>query len=179
MFGKKQVFVAVLVVLALGSLLAAVAPTSIGDDHRAGDSGDGGRDAPAGLRHHPRRVPGEKVAGAVGVLAALLAVGGGLGLVLAGPIVNALNWHWLFWIPGIVADRRCRAHCSCRIAGTQPGPINWPAAVLLSGWLVALLVPLSEAPAWGWGSAAVLGLLVAAVLLAGAWVGPSCGRPPR
>jgi predicted MFS family arabinose efflux permease len=42
--------------------------------------------------------------------------------------------------------------------------------VLLSGWLVALLVPISEAPSWGWGSARVLGLLALAVVLAVAWV---------
>ena len=42
--------------------------------------------------------------------------------------------------------------------------------MLLSGWLVALLVRLSEASDWGWGSPAVLGLFAAAVLLAAAWV---------
>jgi predicted MFS family arabinose efflux permease len=50
------------------------------------------------------------------------------------------------------------------------GTISWLPAVLLSGWLVALLVPLSEASDWGWGSPAVLGLFAAAVLLAVAWV---------
>ena len=39
-----------------------------------------------------------------------------------------------------------------------------------TSWLVALLVALSQAPAWGWGSARVLGLLAAAVVLAAAWV---------
>ena len=46
--------------------------------------------------------PAEKVAGAVGILAALTAVGAGLGIVLAGPIVNALDYHWLFWLPMIL-----------------------------------------------------------------------------
>jgi predicted MFS family arabinose efflux permease len=50
------------------------------------------------------------------------------------------------------------------------GRISWLRAVLLSAWLVALLVALSEAPDWGWGSAKVIGLLVAAVVLAGAWI---------
>jgi predicted MFS family arabinose efflux permease len=50
------------------------------------------------------------------------------------------------------------------------GRVSWPAAVLLSGWLVALLVPVSEAPSWGWGSARVVGLLAVAVVLAVAWV---------
>jgi predicted MFS family arabinose efflux permease len=52
----------------------------------------------------------------------------------------------------------------------KPGRISWPAAALLSSWLVALLVAVSEAPAWGWASFAVIGLLGAAVVLAGAWV---------
>ena len=41
--------------------------------------------------------------------------------------------------------------------------------MLLSAWLVALLVALSEAPVWGWGSRKVIGLLVAAVVLRVAW----------
>jgi MFS family permease len=51
-----------------------------------------------------------------------------------------------------------------------PGRISWLPAVLLSAWLVALLVALSEAPAWGWASGRVLGLLAAAVVLAASWM---------
>ena len=51
-----------------------------------------------------------------------------------------------------------------------PGRISWLPAVLLSGWLVALLLALSEAPDWGWGSGRVIGLLAAAVVLAALWV---------
>jgi predicted MFS family arabinose efflux permease len=50
------------------------------------------------------------------------------------------------------------------------GRLSWSAASLLSAWLVALLVPISEAPVWGWGSGRVLGLLAVAVVLAIAWV---------
>ena len=42
--------------------------------------------------------------------------------------------------------------------------------MLLSASLVALLVALTEAPDWGWGSARVLGLLAAAVVLGVGWV---------
>jgi predicted MFS family arabinose efflux permease len=51
-----------------------------------------------------------------------------------------------------------------------PGRISWSPAVLLSAWLVALLVALSQAPVWGWGSGKVIGLFAAAVVLAVAWV---------
>ncbi|HWF81887.1 MAG TPA: MFS transporter, partial [Streptosporangiaceae bacterium] len=46
---------------------------------------------------------------------------------------------------------------------------SWLPAVLLSAWLVALLVALSEAPNWGWKSGRVIGLLAGAVALAGGW----------
>ena len=75
--------------------------------------------------------PRDKVAGALGISAALLAVGGGIGLVIAGPIVEALSYHWLFWLPMILtgAGRRsprtssCRSRPSARPAGsTSPAP---------------------------------------------------------
>jgi MFS family permease len=50
------------------------------------------------------------------------------------------------------------------------GRISWPPAFLLSGWLVALLIAVSEAPTWGWGSIRVFGLLAAAVVLAAVWI---------
>jgi EmrB/QacA subfamily drug resistance transporter len=172
MIGKKRVFVAALAALAAGSLIAAVAP-SIGVMIVARViQGMGGGMLPLAFGIIRDEFPREKVTGAVGVLASLTAAGGGLGIVLAGPIVNVLNYHWLFWLPMIITV----------IAGVAavlfvpespvrtPGRISWLPALLLSAWLVALLVALSEAPDWGWGSAKVVGLLAAAVVLAAGWV---------
>jgi MFS family permease len=118
------------------------------------------------------RFPPEKVAGGVGVIAALAAAGGGFGIVLAGPIVDVLDYHWLFWIPVIMLVLAGLAATTMVPKETTraPGRVNWGAAALLSAWLVALLVPISEAPTWGWGSARVIGLLVLAVVLAAGWV---------
>jgi predicted MFS family arabinose efflux permease len=46
--------------------------------------------------------PADRVASAVSKVAALLGVGAGLGIVLACPIVDTFNYHFLFWIPLIV-----------------------------------------------------------------------------
>ena len=43
--------------------------------------------------------PRERVAGAIALVSGLLGIGGGLGIVLAGPILQHLSQHWLFWIP--------------------------------------------------------------------------------
>jgi predicted MFS family arabinose efflux permease len=86
--------------------------------------------------------------------------------------VNALDYHWLFWLPMIltVAAAVAAVLFVPESPVRTPGRISWVPALLLSAWLVALLVALSQAPAWGWGSARVLGLLAAAVVLAVAWV---------
>jgi len=171
-YGKKWVFVAALVGLAIGSVLAALAPNLAVMIVARVIQGLGGGTLPLGFGIIRDEFPRDRVAGAVGILAALTAVGGSLGIVLAGPIVNALNWHWLFWLPGIVTI--IAAAGAVLLIPQSPtrgsGTISWLPAVLLSGWLVALLVPLSEASDWGWDSPAVIGLLAAAVLLAGAWV---------
>ncbi len=172
MIGKERVFVATLVALAVGSLLAAVA-TSIGVLIVARViQGIAGGMVPVAFGIIRDEFPAAKVTGAVGALASLTAVGAGLGIVLAGPIVDALDYHWLFWLPLILT---VVAAVSAVLFVPEspvrtPGRIGWLPALLLSAWLVALLVALSEAPAWGWGSSRVIGLLIAAVVVAAGWV---------
>ncbi|MGH3211634.1 MAG: MFS transporter [Trebonia sp.] len=172
MFGKKWVFVGTLIALAIGSVLAAVAPNLAVMIVARVIQGVAGGMLPLGFGIIRDEFPAEKVAGAVGILAALTAVGGSLGIVLAGPIVDALGWRWLFWLPGIVTV--IAAVAAVLFVPESPvrgrGTISWLPAILLSGWLVALLVPLSEASDWGWGSPAVIGLLAGAVAIAAAWV---------
>ncbi len=172
MVGKEKMFIAVLVALAVGSVLAALA-TSIGVMIVARViQGIGGGVIPLSFGIIRDEFPRQKVPGAVGFIAALLAAGGGLGLVLAGPIVNTLDYHWLFWIPGvIVAATAIATHFVIPESPVRtPGRINWSAAILLSAWLVALLLAVSEAPTWGWGSPKVIGLILAAIVLAAGWI---------
>jgi MFS family permease len=165
-------FVIALAALAIGSLLSAVATSLAIMIIGRVIQGVGGGVLPLAFGIIRDEFPIDKVPGAVGIIAALTAVGAGLGIVLAGPIVDALDYHWLFWIPLImivVAAVAAQAIVP-ESQVTTVGKINWAAAVLMSGWLVALLVAVSEAPTWGWASGRVIGLLVAAVILAAVWV---------
>lgn len=172
MIGKKKVLVVVLVTLAVGSVLAALA-TSIAVMIVARTiQGIAGGIIPLAFGIVRDEFPRDKVASAVGVIAALLGFGGGLGLVLAGPIVNALNYHFIFWIPGVVV-----AACAVATHFVVPeshvrtrGKVSWGGAILMSSWLVLLLVAVSEAPTWGWASPTVIAMLFAAVVVAVAWV---------
>jgi len=172
MTGKKRIFVVTLAALAAGSLLAALAHSIALMIVARVIQGAGGGMLPVAFGIIRDEFPAEKVGGAVGMLASLTAVGGGLGIVLAGPIVDALNWRWLFWLPMFltVAAAACAFLFVPESPVRTPGRISWLPAVLLSGWLVAVLVALSEAPVWGWRSGKVLGLFAVAVVLAAGWL---------
>src|ERR1700722_7506644 len=172
MAGKERMLVITLSALALGSVLAGLS-NSIGLLIVARSiQGIGGAVLPLSFGIIRDEFPAAKVAGGVGIVAAMAAVGGGAGIVLAGPIVKHLDYHCLFWIPLIIT--LVAAVCAQLFVPESPvrtpGRISWLAAFLLSAWLVALLVGVSEAPTWGWGSTKVLGLLGLAVVLGVAWV---------
>jgi EmrB/QacA subfamily drug resistance transporter len=170
--GKERMLVVALGALAVGSLLAAVAG-SIGVLIVArAIQGIGGGVLPLTFGIIRDEFPREKVAGAIGTAAALLAVGGGVGLVIAGPLVDALSYHWLFWIPMAMTIIAAIAAAVWVPESPErtPGKINVATAFLMSAWLVALLVAVSQGHHWGWSSAKVVGLFVAAAILLPVWV---------
>ncbi len=172
MVGKEKMFVVTLAALAAGSLLAALAG-SIGVLIAARVvQGIGGGVLPLAFGIIRDEFPPEKVTGAVGSIATLTAVGGGAGTVLAGPIVDHLGFDWLFWLPMIlcVAAAVAAAVFIPESPIRTPGRISVAPVVLLSAWLVALLVALSQAPVWGWSSDRVIGLLSATAVIGGLWV---------
>lgn len=172
MHGKKRVMVVILLVLAVGSILAALATSiSLMIIGRA-IQGLGSGVLPLSFGIVRDEFPRDRVGGAVGVISALLALGGGVGLVVAGPIADLLDYHWLFWIPGIAVSAAAVATLTIipESRVRTPGRINWTAAALLTTWLVALLVGVSKAPSWGWGAPQVLVLVIAALVIIPAWV---------
>ncbi|MFG2790956.1 MFS transporter [Streptomyces sp. NPDC048419] len=172
LIGKKRTLVAVLFVVLLGCLLAALAP-SIGVLIVARVvQGVGGALFPLSFGIIRDEFDASQVSGNISNLSAVIAAGGGVGIVAAGPIVSALDYRWLFWIP--VAVVAATVVIAMRYVPESPsraeGNVSWLGAGLLSAWLVALLLPLSQAGTWGWGSVKVVGLFAAAVVLFTAWL---------
>ncbi|WP_280264869.1 MFS transporter [Nocardia wallacei] len=170
--GKERMLVVTLVALAVGSLIAALTD-SVGVMIVARViQGLGGGVIPLAFGIIRDEFPARKLHGAVGIASSLIAVGSGVGLVLAGPIVDHLDYHWLFWVPMIITTIAAVAAVLFvpESPVRSPGRINWGAAFLLSAWLVALLLAVSKGPSWGWGSPVTLGLFAAAVVCLIGWI---------
>ncbi|MFD4570728.1 MFS transporter [Streptomyces sp. NPDC058417] len=172
LIGKKRTLVAVLVAVLAGCLLAALAPTIGVLIVARVVQGVGGALFPLSFGIIRDEFAPAQVSGRISSLSAVIAAGGGVGIVAAGPIVTVLDYRWLFWIPVVIVA--AAALIAVRYVPESPrraeGRVGWLGAALLSGWLVALLLPLSQAGTWGWGSARTLGLFAVAVLLFAVWL---------
>jgi MFS family permease len=163
MYGKERLLLWTLVILGAGTLLAAVSNSLAVLIAARFIQGAGGGIFPLAYGIVRDEFPAEKVAGGIGILSAILGIGGGLGIVLSGVIVEHLNYHWLFWIPllavvlAAVATWRFVPESPVR----TPGKINWLAAALMT---------ISQTTTWGWVSDKTLGLLLFGALVTAAWI---------
>ena len=172
MHGKERLLLWTLVILAAGTLLAAVSSSLAVLIVARFIQGASGGIFPLAFGIVRDEFPREKVAGSIGLLSAILGVGAGVGIVLSGVIVEHLNYHWLFWIPLVavllaaVATWRFIPESPIRV----PGRINWLAGALMTIGISLVLLAISETTTWGWGSARTLGLILVGLAFSAAWI---------
>src|SRR4051812_18073884 len=172
MYGKEHLLVWTLVVLTAGTLLAGVSNSLTLLIVARAIQGAGGGIFPLAFGIIRDEFPRERVAGSIGLMSALLGIGGGVGILAGAAIVEHLSWHWLFWLPLVLIV--LAAVCTWRFVPESPvrvpGRINWPAAALMSAGMTLILIAVSETTAWGWGSTKTIGMLVAGGVTSAAWV---------
>jgi EmrB/QacA subfamily drug resistance transporter len=172
MYGKERLLLYTLLLLCIGTLLGAIANSLPLLILARTIQGAAGGIFPLAFGIVRDEFPREKVAGSIGLLSAILGVGGGIGIVASGVIVEHLNYHWLFWIP--LAVSALAAMFTWRFVPESPirapGRVNWPAAALMSTGMTMTLLAISQTTVWGWGSAKTVALLAAGLLVCCLWV---------
>ena len=109
---------------------------------------------------------------ALGIWGALAGLGGTLGVVAGGVLVDALGWEWVFFVNVpigvalVFATQRLVPESRIQRDGRRG--FDLPGAVLGTGGMLSLVYGIVRTQVVGWGSVEVIACLsVAAVLLAG------------
>jgi MFS family permease len=168
--GKRLVMLACLGAFALGSLVCALAGSV--EMLIAGRvvQGFGAALGPLAIGLARDHASPERVAVWVGFLIAGSGAGAALGLLLGGVLVDAGSVSTVFWfLFGLAALLLVAVwRLVPESPGRAPGRIDWVGSLLAAAGLLAALLAVTQANAWGWTSAPVLALFAAsAALLAG------------
>ncbi len=173
LYGKQRLLVWTLLILTAGTLLAALSASLPVLIAARVIQGVAGGIFPLSFAIARDEFPAERVAGSIGLMSAILGVGGGFGLVLGGLIDEHLTWHWLFWIP--LAAMVLAAIFTWRYIPESkvrsPGRVNWTAAALMTAGMSGVLLGIAQTSVWGWTGLGTLGLLGGGLLLCAAWIG--------
>jgi len=165
--GKKRMILVSLAAFAAGSLVCAVTH-SIGPAI-AGRAlqGLGAAVAPLTLGLARDIVPAKDLPRMIGAVIGSANVGGGIGFLASGVLVDTFSAEAIFWFLFIVGLVLIAA-----VAAFVPeSPVRAKAvidplgAVLLGSGLAALLLAISKGQGWGWGSGSIVGLFVGAAVM--------------
>ncbi len=172
--GHKPVYVAGFAVFVLGSVLCGIAPSAGGLVAFRGVQALGAAmlfaNSPAILT---KSFPGQQRGQALGLLAAMTYLGLTAGPSLGGWLTVQLGWRAVFYVNvpvGALALGLSLRFIPADEPATRLEPFDLLGAVGFTAALIALLLALNQGHAWGWGSPAIVGLLLVAGLLAAAFV---------
>src|SRR4051794_17936690 len=172
MYGKERLLMIVLLLLALGTFVSAIASSLWVLILGRVIQGVGGGIFPLAFSIIRDELPNERVPGAIGLVSSLLGIGGGAGVVFAGVVTQHLSYHWLFWFPlvAIIGTAYLTWRYIPESPLKTPAEINYRAAALMTAGISGVLLAITQTSTWGWGSPKTLGLLALGILLIAAWV---------
>ncbi len=181
LFDRKRVLIAGLLIFIGGSVLSGVSQTfSELVLFRAVQGFGSGDFFPVGISIVAVIFPPETRARVTGILSGVFGIATVAGPILGAAIVDATTWRWVFYvnIPVGVAGLGLLLAALGPIRPERRGRFDVPGAVLLSGWVGALMFPLVEVSeaGWAWTDPRVLGLLTLSGVLAAAFVGWEVAR---
>ncbi|MGC5259224.1 MFS transporter [Gordonia sp. DT218] len=174
MFGQRRVLQIGIAVFGVFSIVAALAPGVTTLIAGRGLMGIGAAlILPATLALIPMQFSGRTQLTAFGVWQAVAWGGQALAPTVGGLITDGPGWRWMFWINvplaiiALLVIRWATPEASDEKANRS---VDWVGLGAIGLAVFALLYALTDGPTAGWDSPVVIGLFIAAVVLAVAWV---------
>lgn len=170
--GRRRMLLVGLLVFAIGSVGAALAPGIVVLIVCRALQGVGGAVYPLTLSMARDRVPEEQVTTAIGLLTAGFGVGTAIGFLGGGLLAAYASWRWIFVLGAVlvatgallvwrgIGEQQERAHGDFDVVGT----------VVLGAAAISLLTGLTLAVGLGWSSPVTIALLALAAVAAVAWI---------
>jgi len=171
MYGKRRIMLTLLVIMAVGCVIAALSSTLIPMVIGRVLQGIGLGVIALGISILRDVVHPKNLGGAVALVSATLGVGGALGLPLAATIAQYLDWHFLFWLSTALSVVAIIAVATIIPVSTlrSGGSFDLVGALGLAVGLVGILLAVSKGTEWGWTSPLTLGLFGGGVAVLVAW----------
>jgi EmrB/QacA subfamily drug resistance transporter len=111
---------------------------------------------------------------ALGIWGGLAGLGGTLGVIAGGVLVDSAGWPWVFFVNVPIAAALIvvtpRVIAESKVETTGPRTFDATGAVLGTVGVLALIYGVIRAEPLGWGSTEVIGSLLAAIVLLAAFV---------
>jgi MFS family permease len=171
MFGKRRMLLILLALLSAGSLMCAVSSSVVLMIIGRALQGVAGGALPLAIGILRDELPAERLGVATAMVSATMGVGAAFGIAISALIVQATNWHALFWMSaalGII----CLVPVALIVPKSPeraPGRFDMVGSLGLSAGLVALLLAISKGADWGWAGAPTLGLFAGAAIVLLGW----------
>lgn len=172
MFGKRRLLVIALLIFAAGSAVSALGSSLEVIVLGRVLQGVGGGIFPLCFGIIRDEFPPEKVSLSIGLISATAGIGGGLGLILGGLLVDHLSWHWIFWAGSATAVVAAIAALLFipESPNRTPGKVDVRGALVLAVGLAIPLYAITEASSWGWTDSRTLGLIAVGLVVLAGWV---------
>ena len=171
-FGRRRMYVIGLLLFTGASAAAAVSPSAAARVAARALQGTGAAIImPLTLTLISEAFPVEKRGAAIGLWGGITGLGVAIGPVVGGAVVSGISWHWIFWL-NVPVGLALMPFAAARLTesfGPRP-QLDIPGLVLAGAGALGITWGLVRANAVGWGSAEVLGSLIAGAALVAAFL---------
>src|SRR5438105_1177320 len=170
--GRRRMFVFGLSVFTLASAAAALAPSIAALDVARAVQGFGGAIVmPLTLTILSAAVPAERRGLALGAWGGISGLAVAFGPLVGGAVVDGISWHWIFWLNVPIGLVLIPLALTLLTETHGPdGRLDLPGLALASAGLFGIVWGLVRGNSVGWGSAQIVGSLVAGAVLLAAFV---------
>jgi MFS family permease len=171
MYGKRRIVLALLILMAAGSIICALSNTLIPMVVGRVFQGVGLGVISLGISILRDVLHPKSLGGAVALVSATLGVGGAVGLPVAAVIAQNFDYHYLFWLAVLLTILAIVLVATIIPVSTlrAGGRFDILGAAGFGLGLVGILLAVSKGSEWGWASPLTLGLFIGGIVVLVIW----------